>query len=202
MGAFRVRHTIPNLLTVLICRNTEGTALIGKAVCEGKLVPVANDRYFATESARHAPPKPTAKLVHHSLLRSSLLAPGMSGVGAANSFKGFIKKTGAAARNPNKDMMVRSSKSELLSGLFRCFFEREVWSVAALRQRLQQPEVWLREVLSEVASDNNGRGWTLLPEHRHLMDTDSEGFGRVISQDVENNAGSPGAGEGNTGDGL
>lgn len=45
----------------------------------------------------------------------------------------------------------RLDKNELTDRLFQLFSERPYWSIAALKARLQQPDMWLREVLKDVA---------------------------------------------------
>lgn len=45
----------------------------------------------------------------------------------------------------------RIPKNQLLDLLFECFREYQYWSMKALRQRTQQPDSYLREVLEEVA---------------------------------------------------
>ena len=50
------------------------------------------------------------------------------------------------------ERMARIPRNQLLDQLFRIFQEREHWPIKALRERTQQPEAYLKEVLSEVAS--------------------------------------------------
>ena len=47
--------------------------------------------------------------------------------------------------------MARIPRDQLLDQLFRAFQERERWSIRNLRERTQQPEAYLKEVLSEIA---------------------------------------------------
>lgn len=42
-------------------------------------------------------------------------------------------------------------RNQLLDQLFSLFRDPSRWSIRALRERTQQPEVYLKEVLSEVA---------------------------------------------------
>lgn len=48
----------------------------------------------------------------------------------------------------------RIPKNQLLDLIFDCFRQYQYWSMKALRQRTQQPEPYLREVLDEVADLN------------------------------------------------
>lgn len=57
-------------------------------------------------------------------------------------------------------------RNQLLDMLFSLFREREHWSVKLLRERTQQPEAYLKEVLSEIAfmhrsGEHNGT-WELM----------------------------------------
>ena len=61
-------------------------------------------------------------------------------------------------------------RDQLLDELFRAFQERERWSIKALRERTQQPEAYLKEVLSEVAflhrsGEFNGN-WELMANYK------------------------------------
>lgn len=40
---------------------------------------------------------------------------------------------------------------QLTSRLFQCFNDKPYWGIPALKQLLQQPDSWLREVLKKVA---------------------------------------------------
>ena len=62
--------------------------------------------------------------------------------------------------------MARIPRNQLLDALFTAFREREHWSVKQLRERTQQPEAYLKEVLSEIAfmhrsGEHNGT-WELM----------------------------------------
>lgn len=62
--------------------------------------------------------------------------------------------------------MARMPRNQLLDMLFGLFREREHWAVKMLRERTQQPEAYLKEVLSEIAfmhrsGEHNGT-WELM----------------------------------------
>lgn len=74
---------------------------------------------------------------------------------------------GSAANRPAKqqkqqyERMARMAKNDLLDAIFQHFRDRTHWSIKELRQKVQQPETYLREVLNEVAilersGPNNG----------------------------------------------
>ena len=46
---------------------------------------------------------------------------------------------------------VRLEQAELTDKLFALFSEKPYWSIAALRQTLKQPDIWVREVLKGIA---------------------------------------------------
>jgi transcription initiation factor TFIIF subunit beta len=63
--------------------------------------------------------------------------------------------------------MARMTCNQLLDALFALFREREQWPIKLLREKTQQPEVYLKEVLSEIATlhrsgEFNGT-WELMP---------------------------------------
>ena len=61
-------------------------------------------------------------------------------------------------------------RNQLLDALFTLFREREQWPIKLLREKTQQPEVYLKEVLSEIATlhrsgEFNGT-WELMPSFK------------------------------------
>ena len=61
-------------------------------------------------------------------------------------------------------------RDQLLDELFKAFQERERWSIKVLRERTQQPEAYLKEVLAEIAflhrsGEFNGT-WELLANYK------------------------------------
>ena len=66
--------------------------------------------------------------------------------------------------------MTRMPRNQLLDALFSLFREREQWPIKLLREKTQQPEVYLKEVLSEIATlhrsgEFNGT-WELMPSFK------------------------------------
>lgn len=62
--------------------------------------------------------------------------------------------------------MARMPRNQLLDALFALFRERSHWSIKVLRDKTQQPEAYLKEVLSDIAflhraGEHNGL-WELL----------------------------------------
>lgn len=60
-------------------------------------------------------------------------------------------------------------ENELLDKIFDCFREYKYWSMKAFRDRLQQPEAYLRETLDKIAvlakSGRFASRWSLKPEN-------------------------------------
>ncbi len=67
--------------------------------------------------------------------------------------------------------MFRLPKDQVLDALFQLFQQKEHWSMKELRQKTEQPEAYLRDILSEIATfhaSGEFRGsWELLPSLRH-----------------------------------
>jgi transcription initiation factor TFIIF subunit beta len=74
--------------------------------------------------------------------------------------------------------MTRMPRNQLLDALFALFREREQWPIKLLREKTQQPEVYLKEVLSEIATlhrsgEFNGT-WELMPSFK------GDGVGLIV----------------------
>lgn len=61
-------------------------------------------------------------------------------------------------------------KNELIDALFQCFSEYPYWPIKGLRQKLAQPEAYLKLVLEEIAVLNKSGKfalkWCLKPEYQ------------------------------------
>ncbi|KAJ2914827.1 hypothetical protein MD484_g5575, partial [Candolleomyces efflorescens] len=71
------------------------------------------------------------------------------GMGAGRAFSDAIK-----AKQKNKapfERMARMPRNQLLDHLFSSFRESPRWAIKVLREKTQQPEAYLKEVLSEIA---------------------------------------------------
>ena len=76
------------------------------------------------------------------------------------------------------ERMTRMPRNQLLDALFALFREREQWPIKLLREKTQQPEVYLKEVLSEIAAlhrsgEFNGT-WELMPSFKE------DGVGLIV----------------------
>ncbi|KAK7040935.1 hypothetical protein VNI00_009531 [Paramarasmius palmivorus] len=73
------------------------------------------------------------------------------GVGAGGAFSDLVK-TKPKPTKGNFERMTRMPRNQLLDLIFQLFREQPRWGIKPLREKTQQPEVYLKEVLSEVAS--------------------------------------------------
>ncbi|KAI0833267.1 transcription initiation factor IIF, beta subunit-domain-containing protein [Trametes gibbosa] len=75
---------------------------------------------------------------------------GRGGGGGDGGNRPFLMPTGGK-RKAAADRMTRVARHTLLDMLFRLFGERARWSLRLLRERTQQPETYLKEVLADIA---------------------------------------------------
>ncbi|PNY23738.1 Transcription initiation factor IIF subunit beta, partial [Tolypocladium capitatum] len=82
---------------------------------------------------------------------SSIINPGTA---TAAQWGGNFIKNAAQPVKPKKGEIFKAAripKNQLLDLIFDCFRQYQYWSIKALRQKLQQPDTYLRQVLEEVA---------------------------------------------------
>ncbi|KAI0091172.1 transcription initiation factor IIF, beta subunit-domain-containing protein [Irpex rosettiformis] len=92
-----------------------------------------------------------------------------SGVTNTGGFSDLIKPKTKPAKG-QFERMARMPRNQLLDMLFSLFREREHWPVRMLRERTQQPEAYLKEVLGEIAfmhrsGEHNGT-WELMANYK------------------------------------
>lgn len=91
------------------------------------------------------------------------------GMGNGNAFADLIKTKPKQAKG-TFERMARMPRNQLLDELFVLFREMPRWSIKPLREKTQQPEVYLKEVLSDIATlhksgEHNGL-WELKPNFK------------------------------------
>ncbi|PSS32061.1 hypothetical protein PHLCEN_2v2168 [Hermanssonia centrifuga] len=149
------------------------TILTGRVKHECSLRPVFSDRYRQRLKERHR----AANVPVRSIKRIEDEHPGdrgsinrlTSGVSNTAGFSDLIKPK----QKPPKgqfERMARMPRNQLLDLLFSLFREREHWSIKPMRERTQQPEAYLKEVLGEIAfmhrsGEHNGT-WELMPNFK------------------------------------
>ncbi|KAF9261385.1 hypothetical protein L218DRAFT_930860 [Marasmius fiardii PR-910] len=72
------------------------------------------------------------------------------GLGGSGAFSDLVRAKQKPAKG-NFERMTRMPRNQLLDLLFQLFRETSRWSIKPLREKTQQPEVYLKEVLAEVA---------------------------------------------------
>ncbi|KAH8675885.1 transcription initiation factor IIF, beta subunit-domain-containing protein [Xylariales sp. PMI_506] len=95
-----------------------------------------------------------------------------SGIIHAGSMLGNEKMRGfvAKSKKQKEERAARLDQSVLRDAIFACYDEFRYWTMKAFKNRLNQPEAWLRENLEEVAvmhkSGRFANHWELKPEYR------------------------------------
>ncbi|KAK0392453.1 hypothetical protein NLU13_1948 [Sarocladium strictum] len=93
--------------------------------------------------------KPGVQLITRDRTRKAL----QSGTAQAHNWgDDFVKGAGAPAAKPKKGEVFKAARipeNELIDLFWKCFGEYQFWSMKALRQRLQQPENYIRQVLND-----------------------------------------------------
>jgi len=145
------------------------TILTGRVKHECNLRPQLSDKYRQRLKQRTLAanqPRRTIKRIEdeHPGDRGSINRL-TSGVTNTSGFSDLIKPKAKPAKG-QFERMARMPRNQLLDLLFSLFREREHWSVKLLRERTQQPEAFLKEVLGEIAfmhrsGEHNGT-WELM----------------------------------------
>jgi len=89
------------------------------------------------------------------------------------AFSTFVVTDGKKKARPQENKATRIAEDVLLDMLAAAFKEYKYWSMTALRQRTKQPEAWLKEVLSKVATRIDtgpvAGNWMLKPDAARIM---------------------------------
>lgn len=131
--------------TILLTRSLEQTALIGAATREYNAVPL-----------------PTAEFLEHNLRSVRASIQGKSSTvniiddknaettaRAKDVFKSF--QTSKPIQRTQLNKAARIPRNELIDMLHAAFDEWKYWPLKTLKARVQQPEAYLKEVLSDMA---------------------------------------------------
>ncbi|EHY55964.1 hypothetical protein HRR83_006654 [Exophiala dermatitidis] len=147
------------------------TAIVGTVAKEVEATPVKNDEYFELENKRAAemlkpPERDTAVFATGDEDPSKKHTPFMTMTDKAN-----VLKNAQARRNAQKETRAaRVEKHVLIDKLMDLFRQHRIWGLRDLKARVNQPEAYLRETLSEIAfmwkaGDFNGK-WELKDEFK------------------------------------
>lgn len=121
----------------------------------------------------------------------NLLMPG--NLGAPDDFKSFVNKAGPPRGKKQMLKAARIPQNELLDLIYDCFKEYTYWPMRSLKERLNQPEAYLKETLEMVAMMNrsgpHALQWQLKPEARETRYVEAGFFDKVKDEaapEVEN----------------
>lgn len=129
------------------------TALVGRVVHEATVMTPENDEKYKrliVEAHRKAMEPKKVVTVLEGPVGGNLLAPGTTG-GSTGNFDTFIRKDKEKEKKTTDQKSTRMEKAQLLDALFGCFKQYLAWSIKGLKQRLGQPEAYLKEGLGEIA---------------------------------------------------
>ncbi|KAI0312727.1 transcription initiation factor IIF, beta subunit-domain-containing protein [Amylostereum chailletii] len=150
------------------------TIMTGKVRHECNLRPTFSDRYRERikEATRKSLPRKSVRLmddVQTGAAGKMLMNRLSSGVTTAAGFSDLNKSKSKPVKG-QFERMARMPRNQLLDMLFGLYRERDNWPIKLLRERTQQPEAYLKEVLAEIATlhrsgEFNGM-WELKPEFK------------------------------------
>ncbi|KAN0083987.1 Transcription initiation factor IIF, beta subunit domain containing protein [Tylopilus felleus] len=130
------------------------TILTGRIKHECSLRPIFNESYrrqMRERSRAYNTPRRQIRMIEEAGLSGGRggINRLSSGV-AAGSFADMIKTKPKPVKG-TFERMARLPRNQLLDLLFQLFREQPRWSFKPLRERTQQPEVYLKEILNEIA---------------------------------------------------
>jgi len=132
-----------------------------------------------------AKPKHAVKVLDETdISRRNMLTSGV-GAGFTKTTRASLIPSKANVKKNQTEKFARMPRNELLDMLFELFEEYPYWSIKGLRNKVQQPEVYLREVLMSVA-DYHRVGpyaslWSLKSEYQAMRKRGELGSGGVAS---------------------
>ncbi|EXJ86212.1 hypothetical protein A1O1_06582 [Capronia coronata CBS 617.96] len=147
------------------------TAIMGTVAKEFEAIPVKNHEYFELENKKAAamlkpPERDQAIFATGDEDPSKKHIPLMSMTDKAN-----VLKNAQARRHAQKEnRAARVEKHVLIDRLMELFRQHRIWGLRDLKAKVNQPEAYLRETLSEIAfmwkaGDFNGK-WELKDEYK------------------------------------
>ncbi|KAJ5765724.1 hypothetical protein N7520_005283 [Penicillium odoratum] len=150
-----VRKTVP-----------KQTALIGRVSEEFNCLPVENEEFRKISEIRALEalkPRRGVKFVEKipaHLLQARHALPVDKGT--------FVQATKPIKSKSQENKTTRIAQNELLDKIFDCFRQYQYWPFRSLKNKLQQPEAYLKQTLEMVAhlikSGDHSMTWQLKPE--------------------------------------
>ncbi|KAL9101546.1 MAG: hypothetical protein Q9163_003201 [Psora crenata] len=146
------------------------TRLTGQVRTEINCLPVENDEYHRITNQRALlalRPKEKTKLLNTVVPGGgSILNPGTTGRGG--DFTNFINKANPVRRKGQMFKTARMPQNDLLDLIYQAFQEYTYWPFKVLKDRVQQPEAYLKSTLEMIAfqakSGTHMMEWQLKPE--------------------------------------
>ncbi|GJN93183.1 hypothetical protein Rhopal_006230-T1 [Rhodotorula paludigena] len=155
------------------------TSLLGTVAHECSLTPsiqsadasAAYARILRERQRKASEPRRTLKMLDVDAATANRMASGMGMAGIKGRVATFANTTNKAkASGAAGPRYTRIPKNELLDALFTHFGTAPYWSLRALNDHVQQPQVYLRDCLSEVATlvpkGPYANMWALKPEFK------------------------------------
>ncbi|KAL8823750.1 MAG: hypothetical protein Q9191_005581 [Dirinaria sp. TL-2023a] len=145
------------------------TAIAGRIKKELNCLPVDNTDYkrIMETRAREAGKKTRPRTEYQPGLVAATGGTTMV-PGAGLGFTSFIKTKNKKGEKSQKMKAARIAQNELLDLIYDCFKQYEYWPFRSLKERLQQPDAYLKETLEMVAhlvrSGTFANNWQLKPE--------------------------------------
>ncbi|KAF8582998.1 hypothetical protein K439DRAFT_1412568 [Ramaria rubella] len=134
------------------------TIMSGRIKHEVNVRPKYNEKYSNLMRARHeaaSEPQRQIKMIEdsHSGGRGNINMLSSGANQRTGAFDSFVRtsKSGRSAGQQH-ERFARMPQNQLLDALFNLFKEKEHWSVKELRLRTEQPEAYLKETLSQIAT--------------------------------------------------
>ncbi|WAR60951.1 hypothetical protein PtB15_13B202 [Puccinia triticina] len=146
--------------------------LSGTIAHECQVSPVLDDNYRAVMRARQqkaSQPKRTIQRVNQDIGTLNRMASGVTTHAQASKFAAFTR---SVTKSQGTEKFTRMPRTELIDALFASFLRYDYWATKTLRAQVKQPEAYLKEVLSEIATllkagPYNGH-WVLKPQYAEL----------------------------------
>jgi len=102
----------------------------------------------------------------------------------------FQQAAKATKSKSQENKTTRIAQNELLDKIFQCFRQYKYWPFRALKQRLQQPEAYLKQTLEMVAhlikSGDHSMTWQLKPEAQEENYAASFDDAQAVAPEPEN----------------
>ncbi|ODO08435.1 transcription initiation factor TFIIF subunit beta [Cryptococcus wingfieldii CBS 7118] len=132
-------------------RDKANPKLVARVDHEGHVQPVRNAKYLQLVKERgldaEKSKRPIVRMEDTGLSQAEQNQ-------LASGFKSANSKFGSnmiLSNKPSGERFARLERHELTDRIFHCFRDHPYWSLTSLKQTLEQPEAWLREVLKDVS---------------------------------------------------